>query len=178
MIKSFDADDMKMYDKTKIQVHNMNTKLTSVQAFARKLIRPSGYATQEDIDNEVRVIKKLLDNGGHRNIVTIFYHGWFKGDQYYIFDMELCALNLDDFIREELKLKIGLTQYFHPEYVNSEMGCFTLFNIIHDILYGLQFIQSKGEMHRDLKPHNGGSCTSQLTVCSASLPLRQLLEVS
>jgi serine/threonine protein kinase len=74
--------------------------------------------------------------------------------------MELCALNLNDFIRDGLTLKIGLTQYFHPGSVNSEMGCFTLYNIIHDIVYGLQFIQSKGEMHRDLKPHNGDLYTS------------------
>src|SRR5271169_6283902 len=84
--------------------------------FARKFIRPFGRS-QEDIDkeiaNEVRVIEKLSQNEGHPNIISIFQHGRLNTNQYYFFDMELCAMNLGDYIHADFKTVLG-SQYLNP----------------------------------------------------------------
>ena len=53
--------------------------------------------TDEDIEKEVKAIDTIC-SAGHRNIVQILRHGWFNSGFYYFIDMELCALNLDDYI--------------------------------------------------------------------------------
>src|SRR5271170_4843764 len=133
--------------------------MLTFQVFARKLIRPVGGNQQDiqmGIDNEVRVMTKLGSNGGHGNIIGILRHGWLNKDQWYYFDMELCCMNLEDFIYGKYITALG-NQYFNPISVGGEPDCLKLFNIMRDITRGLEYIHKHREVHRDLKPQNGTS---------------------
>ena len=101
-------------------------------------------------------MKKLGSNGGHRNIIIILRHGWLNKDQWYYFDMELCAMNLQDFIYGKYITALG-NPYFDPISVGDEPKCLRLWNIMLDITRGLEYIHSHREVHRDLKPQNGTS---------------------
>src|SRR5271154_1812290 len=103
------------------------------------------------IDNEIRVLTKLCSNGGHQNIITILQHGWLnKGERYY-FDMELCAMSLEDFISGSYRTALG-DDYFQPIHIASGLETFNLWRIMSDITSGLEYIHSLREVHRDLKP--------------------------
>src|SRR5208282_2901750 len=56
-----------------------------------------GNITDEDIEKEVNVIVQMCITG-HGHIVQIHCHDWFKSGSIYFIDMELCALNLHDYI--------------------------------------------------------------------------------
>ena len=118
------------------------------------------------------MIDKLLQTGGHRNIVSVSSHQWILDCQYYIFDMELCVLTLDEFINGGVRRVFGLPRFFDSEYSDRELSCFTLHTIMQNIASGLLFLHSKDEMHRDLKPRNGEILLSGVHVPSSSGPAR------
>jgi serine/threonine protein kinase len=100
------------------------------------------------------VIEKLGANGGHPNIVSAFGHGKLEDDRYY-FDMEICILNLDDYISGDFKIRYGIAKYLDPKSPDiDELGCLSFVGIITQFTNGLEFIHSKGQLHRDLKPRN------------------------
>ena len=70
-------------------------------------------------------------------------HGWLNSS-YYFFDMELCNLNLEEYIRGSAKKSIV-----------EEAPKDSIFGIIREIASGLEFIHCHSEVHRDLKPRNG-----------------------
>jgi serine/threonine protein kinase len=125
--------------------------------FARKLIRPVG-GDQNDIElgiaNEERVIEKVSASGGHPNIIGILRHGWLNIDEKYFLDMELCAMNLGDFISGDFAMELG-EQYFDPMSNGNGPRCLTIWNIMRDIISGLEYLHGQREVHRDLKPQNG-----------------------
>jgi hypothetical protein len=43
--------------------------------FARKLIRPFGSVTKEDIEYEVKAITDICASGGHRHVIQFLIHG-------------------------------------------------------------------------------------------------------
>jgi serine/threonine protein kinase len=104
------------------------------------------------IGNEQRAIKKISENGGHINIVTILVHGWFISDQFYFIDMELCYFSLRGFLSSGLRLHEPLKSVFYVG--NDSMWELFLWNIFSQIARGLEFIHSKGETHRDIKSEN------------------------
>src|SRR5271154_5475099 len=145
-----------MYNILTEQVFRTIARLT-LQVFARKLIHLPGGNQQEiqmGIDNEIRVIKKLCSNCGHRNIIDVLHHGWLNKDQWYYFDMELCAMSLEDFINGPYIADLG-HQYFDPTHVGNGPESLKLWNIMRDITSGLGYIHGLREVHRDLKPQNG-----------------------
>lgn len=149
-----------------------------MKEFARKVvIQPFGHSRDEVIANEVRVIDKLCKDDGHPNIIKVLQHGWLNGKgQYYFFDMELCEMNLEDYMQEHIASKLG-PKYLDP-IVNDELSCLSLWGIVRQITSGLEFIHKHRELHRDMKPQNGIFVLSiaRLTCISALLCARQSLE--
>jgi serine/threonine protein kinase len=92
--------------------------------------------------NEVRALDKVC-NMSHRNVVEIFRHGWITSSHYF-FDMELCDMTLEQYIREDL--------YVMEKYNPSNVA-----DIITQIASGVAYIHGLKEIHRDLKPSNGCS---------------------
>jgi hypothetical protein len=54
--------------------------------------------SSKDIENEVRVIKKLCERNAHLNIVEVVQFGRLIGSPCYFIDMELCDMNLENYI--------------------------------------------------------------------------------
>lgn len=69
---------------------------------------------------------------------------------YYI-DMELCAMNLEQYIQGSLRAP-GLVDWSIP--VDAE-EVRNIIDIFEQILSGVVFIHSEYEVHRDLNPQNG-----------------------
>lgn len=122
------------------------------QLFARKLIRPYGSSTIEDLQNEIRVIEKLSERANIRNVVRILRHGFLQPIRYYHIDMELGDLNLNDYIQGALPNSAPPeSPYFNRDMINF----FHVWRVMKDIVEGLDVIHELGEVHRDLKPRNG-----------------------
>ena len=117
---------------------------------------PSGTKGEIDaaIANEIRAMEKLCSGNVHPNIIMILKHGWLNNDQYYFFDMELCAINLKHFILADLKTVLG-SQYIKATGPDEGLHCLSLWRIMYDISNGLSHIHAHRELHRDLKPSNG-----------------------
>jgi hypothetical protein len=109
---------------------------------------------QKDIENETRVFQTLGANGGHENVILALKHGRLDEDRYY-FDMELCILNLADYISGDIKSIYGLSKYIDPKSGLEDLGCLSMWGIINQITDGLAYIHSHNQFHRDLKPQNG-----------------------
>ena len=118
-----------------------------------------------EITNETRVIEKLCKDGTHPNIIVVLKHGWLNDDQRYFFDMEFCPINLDQFIINDFKTVLGLSEFLNPKSTteSDDLACLTLWNIMRHITSGLKFIHGHGELHRDLKPRNGNFISNVLT---------------
>src|SRR5437667_3367776 len=68
----------------------------NLQVFARKIIRPFGDVTREDIECEARVISELCQTGKCKNVVGVIKHGWLtRNSSYYYIDMEYCLETLE-----------------------------------------------------------------------------------
>jgi len=121
------------------------------QVFARKVIRELGFVTKDDVDNEIRAIKKLCQND-HPNIVQVFDYGQLNRDStIYFIDMELCDISLASYLLgQELKDVVSWKTVREQEEVTSHA-----YNILQQILNGLLYIHCLNEVHRDLSPHNG-----------------------
>jgi hypothetical protein len=121
------------------------------KAFARKIIRELGSITKEDVDNEVRALKKLCQNQ-HPNIVKVFDYGQLNPDSVVHFiDMELCDVSLENYLMgQEFPLLLG----WKIVRDRDEIPAYA-YAILQQILNGLLYIHSLHEVHRDVSPHNG-----------------------
>ena len=113
----------------------------SHQVFARKIIRPFAGVTRDDIMNEVRAID-VICHAQHAHIVEVLYHGWL-GSSFYYFDMEVCNLNLEQYISK--------ANNFMP-YDDSKVWA-----IFEEVTKGLDHIHQLRQVHRDMKPRNATS---------------------
>jgi serine/threonine protein kinase len=123
--------------------------------FARKLFRPFGNITDEHTTNELRVVKKLFENGHHDNIVEVYKYGQLLNGPFLYIDMEVCALNLENFIQRQWTIEI----YTHLPYLTVDLPprlrAAQIWNIMEDIIRGLEYVHGLHEVHRDMKPRNG-----------------------
>ena len=107
------------------------------------MIKPEPKTAQ----NELRAIEKLC-NGKHAHIIHIFRSGEFSDASYVFIDMELCAVNLDQYnkgIRTALVIHDSILPLRAKE----------IWTIIAQIASALEWIHKHNEIHRDLKPQNG-----------------------
>lgn len=106
---------------------------------------------EETIANEARAITILCRNS-HVNIIHVFEHGYLNAASYFI-DMELCELNLDEYIRGRKTGVYGLLDW--AEAAKQGYTIFLTVAIMQQLLSGLIFIHHHREVHRDLDPKNG-----------------------
>jgi serine/threonine protein kinase len=79
--------------------------------------------------------------------------------EYYYIDMELCDINLDDYIHGDRNVIFLTTRGFASNvFVAKECSLLekmrNLWTIMIHISQGLEFIHQNGQVHRDLKPRN------------------------
>ena len=132
--------------------------------FARKLIHVSN-AIAEDVKNEVKVVEALREKGTHPNIIEILNHGWLEtAGKVYFIDMKLANLTLADYIEyvfhnKHLDIMIpDIRQFnaiFSPRECSKLERLQTTFEIVHQVVVGLEFLHNSGHVHGDLKPQNG-----------------------
>lgn len=127
-----------------------------MQCFARKLIRAfAGNIREADIANEARAIDKLCKSS-HPNIVSVLKHGRFSPYSVtYFIDMELCDLNLEEYL-QGTKLDIrGLIDW--QTAAQEGQRSYLILAIMQQLLGALKFIHDHDEVHRDLAPQNSNS---------------------
>jgi serine/threonine protein kinase len=144
--------------------------LTTIEIFARKIIRLWGDLTEDDVNNEMRAVDKLCrTNDTHPNIVTVFDYGRISQFIYFI-DMELCDLNLERWIYRSWDENAAKKMPFLTTELPSRARVGQVWDIMEDITCAVAFIHSKLEIHRDLKPANSVYlCVNeahQLVLCS------------
>jgi serine/threonine protein kinase len=130
------------------------------QVFARKIIR---NVTEADIANEITVIEFIKSVNGHKNILEMFFHGWFKGAfRVYYIDMELAQTTLMEYIaafRTRTSPFNFLNSALEPEFLSSnctvEDRILNVWAIRKHLADGLVFLHGHGYAHRDIKPSNG-----------------------
>lgn len=109
-------------------------------------MRLFGAVTKADIENEVRAVKKLCTSS-HENVVQVFDLGKMRiNSTFYYIDMELCDISLGHYMQGK-GAALLLSVWNRTNLKN-------LHQIKDDILDGLIFIHSNGEVHRDLSPQN------------------------
>ena len=103
--------------------------------------------------NEARAIDKLCSTS-HDHIVQVFRHNRLSPQSpLYFIDMELCEINLEEYIQGQ---KSGVRGLLEWEVVLEEgQHEFLIIAIMQQILSGVAFIHEQNEVHRDLTPQNG-----------------------
>jgi len=116
------------------------------------VIRPFGGVTKDDVDNEVRALKKLCQTQ-HPNIVQVFDYGYLNSEtSLYFIDMELCNISLRSYLDGQEQKDLTTWSSIAKKEIPTHA-----FKILQHILNGLAFIHCVGEVHRDLSPHNSMS---------------------
>jgi serine/threonine protein kinase len=105
-----------------------------------------------DIENEIRAIKKLCVEKSHDHIVVVHDLGCMGPNSvvYYV-DMELCAMNLEQYIQGSLQIP-DLLDWRLP--VDAD-GVQDIISLFEQIMSGVAFIHAEDEVHRDLNPQDG-----------------------
>jgi serine/threonine protein kinase len=144
------SSDGQIFDNESNRVHiaKLWKCLTMLQVFVRKIIRPPRVLSESDLSELVCPVDTLCD-GNNPNIVHVLRRGWLKNTPFYFFDMEPYDLNLTQYRRETEE------EFRQQGWTNGRQRHFL--KIVTDIVRGLEFIHSKGFIHRDLKPNNGHS---------------------
>lgn len=107
--------------------------------------------------NEIRAVAKLCLSGCDDHIVTVLRHGPLANSSYVYLDMELCDLNLDQYIRKDWDpgMEEKVPHFTNRDELGPVIKAAQIWNIMADISSGVAFIHSRAEIHRDLKPRNG-----------------------
>lgn len=111
-------------------------------------------ADERLIQKEVEAIEKLCGVDTHGNIVQVLKHGLLSNPIFYFIDMQLCDLNLHDYIHKgtDMKLPACLPKFNRGEGVEGGLQIWT---VMHQISSGVEYIHRQHQVHRDIKPANG-----------------------
>src|ERR1700737_5211144 len=105
------------------------------------------------MQNEARAITKVCTKEhAHPNIVAVLDHGEIPNTLYYLFDMELCDLNLDDYIHRKTPPNPSESIPFFHKDATAPLKAQQIWNIMKQIACGVQFVHSNGVAHRALNP--------------------------
>ena len=155
-----------MRDNRANEVVTLFIRFDVLQNFARKVIHIFGTLTIDDVRKEFKAMDTLQRDGGHKNIVELLRHGELTYMSLYYIDMELCDLNLADYINGQrssmvtIDLQSSRSAKIH---ISSKLKFAMVLDIMNDIADGLAFIHSRKVIHRDLKPPNGTIVSGSLT---------------
>ena len=117
--------------------------------------------TISDILDEAQTIKKLYAQQ-HGLLIKILAHDWLPLSSDYYIDMELCAYNLDHWIRNNENLYSIDGSVIQPSSYEHRCWASALIDLLEDVLFimtqiisGLCYIHECQLVHRDLNPRNG-----------------------
>ena len=121
------------------------------KSIARKLISIEKPQDIEDYRNEVDAMKTLC-NKSHTNMIQYIRHGTIVSDSIYFIDMELCDIDLSQYIKGTHSVTgvHGL-----PVWNKENPDIFLITAIMQQLLSGLAFMHKEDKVHRDLDPRNG-----------------------
>jgi serine/threonine protein kinase len=120
---------------------------------------------QRSIRKEVEAIKKLCGPDTHVNIIQVLDHGHLSNPIFYFIDMELCDLNLHDYIHGSTPPNLsGSVPYFsRGDRVESSLQ---IWIVMSQIASGVEYIHRQHQVHRDIKPANGDTLACVTDVSS------------
>ena len=115
----------------------------------------------EDIENELRAIRKLCIDVNHPNIVPVLDCGRFHRTIYYFIDMEICAFSLSSHIKNTLSISDAMEKFVEADLRKDIRD---RLHIAYEISEGLKYVHQYKEVHRDLKPANGVTFASEILI--------------
>jgi serine/threonine protein kinase len=130
------------------------SRYSDTQAFARKLVRIP-IVDAKVVENEVRVLRELCCEGAHANIVAVLTIGALLNSEDLFIDMELCDLNLDEYIACK-KPRDSVPTFFVVDQP-PPVKAIQIWNVMLQIAKGVEYLHLKHVVHRDLKPANGNA---------------------
>jgi serine/threonine protein kinase len=101
-------------------------------------------------------MKRLCGPGAHVNIVQVMDHGQLLTAPFHFIDMEVCDLNLHDYIHSKTSPEPSESI---PAFTRGAgtTSCLQIWVVMSHITAGVEYIHRKGHVHRDIKPANGVS---------------------
>ena len=121
------------------------------KAIARKIKKV--LSPQEKVDY-IKEVKSMKDLGSefHKNVIQYIADGEILSDSIYFIDMELCDINLDEYMNGTQNIS-GI--HGLPAWNKEDPDLFLIVAIVQQLLSGLDFMHKKQMVHRDLDPKNG-----------------------